>query len=307
MNNENKLATFLKELETKNSFVMDGMMFVAVPVLKGKMVYSAHLHDNACPGADVHFILTAVCDKAGAVHLVEPCRLGLHPYDADPLPSGVKLFSNSGASRSASLMARDMAESLPTYGIPLSGQDMQEAEDLSWLIALDADAGTERDFRVDMGNDDYIGILLGKLSLEDYARERFNGNKDGLARQKAVREKAAALAAGHAGCKGVEIYRSLAGVDAKFLSVTFEREGQRATGRLSPDAICRNIRNRSWFSSFEFQTNRSGEELYRNIFHTSCHSSSSRLTADDIAEIRHGRNAIYSGAGNGSGIQGWPS
>ena len=292
--NTETIKEFLERLKTGRDrpFTIDGSMYAAVPVLKGKLVYASYLHDRTFPGADTHLTLAAVIDRTGTVHIVDKYRFGCYGATDGDLPDGAAVFPDHGISESASLMLNDMADAINTYDVILSEDDLEEAKRLSWLLALDPGQDSPLQ-HMEVSSDDHISMLLGEKSLEGLVMEHFNEARGRLARQKAVLEKARAWQRKYEGSKDVAIYRAVSGSQAKFLAVTFTVEGRPAAGRLSPDIIKSCIRSRSFFSPFQFQTSKSGEGVYEKLFGSSSYGSSNKLYPSYISEIKHGRNVLY--------------
>lgn len=286
------LEAFAEAVKTKAFFTIGNIMYAAVPMGKGRIIYGTALEKDGLPEARETSVPAAVTDAEGTVHVLNGYSAA-HLCTGDAaLPEGMKRFDAAETRQAAGLALLDMIDAIPVYGTVLSGDGLRDAENYAWELALNP-GYVRTEPRVPVTEDDHLRVLLGADTPAGLAERHLAENRERYAMEKAVREKALELTKQHEGNEEARLYRSIAGTDAKFLSVTFAREGLTASGKIPPDRIRSEIRAHSYFSDFDFQTKNAGKKVLDALFGVKTGHWNDRLYPSDITEVRYGKEILF--------------
>lgn len=206
-----------------------------------------------------------------------------------PLPEGVVIAADE-ASRIFEILKTDKFQAfynaLDTSKLNDQSKNPWKLEAAARREALCGPAPLD-DPNIKFDSDDLLPILCGTKNLDDFAGELFE-EKVWLP-VKARRELISTLAeTSPINLWERTMYEALYSLDAKAVTVTFERTGTRESEKINPAKIVQKLIDNDDFSYWDFTVSKNGKRLTEKI----C-PKHERLVCEDIVRISYGKKTLY--------------
>lgn len=147
---------------------------------------------------------------------------------------------------------------------------------------------------------DVANSLVGTCDIYEFSRQRFASNSEKYEKMVAKRTALCNLLKDPASLftkEEMKMVDGLKSISGKMLTVTFSRNGNSATAKISRYNVLEKLAHNTDFSSYSFATYVSGEKLME-ILYPGGRVCSSNLKCDDITTIMFGKKIIYSREGD---------
>lgn len=147
-----------------------------------------------------------------------------------------------------------------------------------------------------MFNDqDIANMLCGLLDFDKEVNERLNVNKEQWIEKKSTDEKIKSLMGNHeiADSWEIEIANGIRSVDAKTVTVEFELNGKVASIKVNPETIIRKMIKNDYFSGYDFEIAKRGDELIEELGAGKWWSDENALRCKHITKIVYGKKELY--------------
>lgn len=141
---------------------------------------------------------------------------------------------------------------------------------------------------------DAVKVLCGLMDMEKEAKLRLEKDREEWCKSKSEKEKIRELMATPGVCQDWElaIAAGLKSVDAVNVTVTFEMNGKRATGKMEPIVIDNTLISNDTFSGWNFATATQGEKVIEELGATN-HWGENPLKCQHICKITYGKKVLY--------------
>lgn len=162
-----------------------------------------------------------------------------------------------------------------------------------------AKKSVDNEMKIDpmFGVQDIANSLCGIVNLETEALNRLLKNKEQWIARKSYYKKIKELMEDESIAENYEIQiaKGLRSVEAKMVTVHFEMNGIEAYAKISPDIIIAKMQNRDYFSYYDFETNKRGEELINKLGAAKWRGNKEKdvLTCKHIIKIIYGKKMLY--------------
>lgn len=145
------------------------------------------------------------------------------------------------------------------------------------------------------GEQDVAKILCGMMNLEEEANKRLEAAKEDWSLEKAKYEKTKEYIDVSFGVAEWElkIAEALRIVDAKNVTVEFEYNGKKASGKISPERITKALVESDYFSEYDFATRVQGEQIIKTLGVSTYYYGENTLRCEHISKITYGKKELY--------------
>lgn len=142
---------------------------------------------------------------------------------------------------------------------------------------------------------DVANILCGLMDFDKEAGKRLNANKEQWITKKSTDEKIKSLMENHeiAADWEIEIADGIRSVQAKIVTVEFELNGKTASIRVNPETIIRKMVYKDYFSGYDFEIAKEGDELIKNLGAEKWCNGENALRCKHITKITYGKKDLY--------------
>lgn len=145
---------------------------------------------------------------------------------------------------------------------------------------------------------DIAHILCGFTDFEKEVKERLNKDKEQWIRKKSTDKKIKSLMENSetAACYEIEIADGIRSVEAKTVTVEFELNGKVVSAKINPDIIIRKMVQNDYFSGYDFEIAKRGDELIKGLGASTWRSGNNGnelLTCKNISKITYGKKELY--------------
>lgn len=263
--------------------------FMHMSVGKARLIYGFAVNTNDPVGMK---------DRAELIAVLANKTIYLYNYfffpseiwpTSHPLPEGVVIAADE-VSRIFEILKTQKFQAfynaLDTSKLDDQSKNPWMLEDAARREALCGPAPLD-DPNIEFDSDDLFTILCGTKTLDDFAGELFE-EKVWLP-VKARRELISALAKSYP-IKSWEqtMYEALQSLDAKAVTVTFEKAGTQETEKIDPAKIAQMLVDNDDFSYWDFTVSKNGKQLMEKL----C-PKRERLICEDIVKITYGKKTLY--------------
>lgn len=140
--------------------------------------------------------------------------------------------------------------------------------------------------------------LCGMMDLEAEAKKRLSEDKNLWLKQKAYDVQLQKFVENQEGVEPYElkIADAIRSVEAKMLTVEFELNGKKATGKIPIHRLQRNLIACDYFSNYDFDTTKNGKQIFEVLNATDSKwdkSGKETISCKSISKITYGRRVLY--------------
>lgn len=141
---------------------------------------------------------------------------------------------------------------------------------------------------------DAADIICDIVNVDNYALEKLEKEKENWVFTKATVDKIIACTKDPKIIESweLDIIDALNGINAKTVNVEFTLNWKTALGKMEPDIIIRNLKNKNNFWRYDFVTTKQGEELMLRL-NASSNKDENVLTCENISKITYKRKELY--------------
>lgn len=142
---------------------------------------------------------------------------------------------------------------------------------------------------------DVANILCGFMDIKEEMNERLQEEKETWIVRKSMNKKIEELMENSETVLDweIEIAKGLSSVEAKTVTVEFEFDGKRTSGKVYPDTLIRILREKTSFDNYDFTVTKQGERLLRDLGIENSWRSSKTLKCEHITKIMYGKKELY--------------
>ena len=144
---------------------------------------------------------------------------------------------------------------------------------------------------------DLLNILCGFANAEDKCNEYLSNAKEDWVALKSKNAKIAEFmeSADTAPEWELRLAKGLREVNAASVTAEFERNGKRASAKIRPCVITRNLKENDYFTDYSFCVTKRGEELieYLGAGNSGWNKENPPLYCKDISKITYGKKVLY--------------
>lgn len=276
-------------LRSEDPTDLNSYSFMYMSVGKARLIYGFTVNANDSVGMKDRAELIAVLANETIYlynYFIFPS--GIWPI-SHPLPEGVVLAGNE-ASRIFEKLKTEIFQAfynaLDTSKLDDQSKNPWNLEDEARREAL-CDPAPLDDPNIKFDSNDLFTLLCGTKTLDDFAGELFE-EEDWLP-VKARRELISALAeTSPITLWERTMYKALYSLDAKAVTVTFEKAGTQETEKINPAKIVQKLIDNDDFSYWDFTVSKNGKQLMEKL----C-TKRERLICEDIVKITYGKKTLY--------------
>lgn len=143
---------------------------------------------------------------------------------------------------------------------------------------------------------DIADSLCGVINLESEAVKRLVSKQEKWIYKKSFNKKVKELMENHSVAENYEmkIAEGIKSVDAKAITVEFELNGKKESAKMSPDTIIRHMESNDYFSEYDFEITKRGDELIKKLDAATWRGNGKEvLTCKNIIKIIYGKKELY--------------
>lgn len=265
---------------------------------KGKYIYGLKIQEGHSFGSNTNAKPMALVAD-GEVYLISWVFNGVKVPNACQMTTKARQL-NKEVDRLTLELFRDLSAS------PLPESEERRAQEYARNILLKKDTSlkilenelAEPFLKVDSAKTaDY---LCGFCTLEKDVVDSFQENIRGYANAKAVLERVKELLSspypdivGEYEVELAEAINALEDMDAKFVTVEFSYHGRTGSAKIGTKNLKKILVGGDWFSDYQFQTIRQGEELFSILGVNPYGEEADPLRCWHISKITYGRRTLY--------------
>lgn len=145
-------------------------------------------------------------------------------------------------------------------------------------------------------SNDIAKMICGHMNIEDEANERFANTRELIVKTKLRQELIKKYIEEKSVVKDweVELTNSINKIEAKFVNVEFNFNGNVGSEKINPKSIIRIMMYNDYFSGFNFATTKGGDKLLKTLGATNeFDKRDTWLTCKHITKITYGRKTLY--------------
>ena len=144
-------------------------------------------------------------------------------------------------------------------------------------------------------NQDIANILCGFVDFNKEVNERLNAEKEYWIIKKSTDKKIKSLTESPeiADSWELEIANGIRSVEAKTVTVEFELNGKAASIKINPETIIRKMIKDDYFSEYDFEIAKKGDELIKNLGAGKWCNDENALRCKHITKIVYGKKELY--------------
>lgn len=145
---------------------------------------------------------------------------------------------------------------------------------------------------------DVAYILCGFINFDEEVSKRLNDSKEQWIRKKTTDKKIKSLMENPETVASyeIEIADGIRSVEAKTVTVEFELNGKISSAKISPNTIIRKMVENDYFSGYDFEIAKRGDELIKGLGASTWRSGNNGnelLTCKNITRITYGKKELY--------------
>lgn len=277
--------------------------FLQGNVGKAKYVYGAKTwnNENFAANMDLKPALVAIIAE-DIIYVVDDFFLQTYNYGGQKeniLPSCVKNFYDYAKEQNtyaSEVVFAKFYEDLDAMEIA-DEDTMDDCKDTARTFLLSKNPVTPYEEAVPenmLKENDVAKILCGLIDAESEVLRRLEDKKESWIKLKSKTQKIISLI--KEGCVvedwELKIIEGLRGVDAKTVTVEFEFNGIKDSGKMTPEIIIRTLREKSYFSGYNFETTKRGDEIIANLG-AGHWWGDNPLRCNHIVRITYGKKVLY--------------
>lgn len=230
------------------------------------------------------------------IYVVDIFFLEIYSYGNDKvaLPDNVINLNEYAAKQDeyiSNIIFYDFYEGLDTdeNSIKESDESLKEKA-RSFMFSKSADLPSV-ELKPMFNEQDVANILCGLMDFDKEAGKRLNANKEQWITKKSTDEKIKSLMENHeiAADWEIEIADGIRSVQAKIVTVEFELNGKTASIRVNPETIIRKMVYKDYFSGYDFEIAKEGDELIKNLGAEKWCNGENALRCKYITKIIYGK------------------
>ena len=276
-------------------------LFTQVSIGAARFVYGA---DGRCKnrysniGIYLGLKLKAIVAN-GNVYVIDECAFGLISRTGHGMTLPQNVYRMADLVRETNERVRSVI--FPEFYRSLEekeykeGQGLAQAKLMARKVLLSArKTDADLDLKPLMDMQDIADYLCGSLNIEEEALRRLNDGKASWLHIKSLNHTAEKLIDGNQVAEPYELQfaNSIKDLDAKMVTVDFERNGRCGTAKISRNKLLQKLIDRDHFSYYDFETAKCGKELMKD-FAAAGGDGDHMLTCQDISRITYGKKTIY--------------
>lgn len=290
--------SFLIEFEKDN--YKEYYFFIPCKVGNAQYVYAKNsYHSNSCY-SDIEEKAELVAIKSGGkVYLTNEYLFDLYHGETN-LPTDVMLFSEFVKKKNEyinSIIFEEFYRALNVCEIAMK-EDMVGCKKEARQILLSKNPSVKpRKIEAMFTAQEIADSLCGMVDLEAEAKQRLNKDKEFWLKQKAYDVQLQKFVKNQEGVEPYElkIADAIRNVEAKMLTVEFELNGKKATGKIPIHRLQRSLMESDYFSEYDFDTTKNGEQILEVLdAESSLWAESGRtIRCKNISKITYARKVLY--------------
>lgn len=278
--------------------------FLQDEVGKARYVYgfSDYYHDDFYAQLDVKPKIIAIVSD-GNIYVLDVFFLDIYVYGNDKvtLPKNVFILGEYTAEQNENISNTIFPEfynKLKTDENSITDSEKELKEKArNFIFSKSADLPNV-ELKPLLNVQDIAHILCGFTDFEKEVKERLDRDKEQWIRKKSTNKKIKSLMENSetAACYEIEIADGIRSVRAKTVTVEFELNGKIASAKINPDTIIRKMIQDDYFSGYDFEIAKRGDELIEKLGARkwrSINNDNELLTCKNIIKITYGKKELY--------------
>lgn len=286
-------------IETKEYNMTGYNFFMQCNVGEARYVYKEHSHkENFHTDLSLTPELVAIISD-GKIYIVDEYGLGVWGEDTE-LPENTFRITDIIVKKNEyveSVIFADFYKSLEEN--PITDEDLLEkCTDEARRILFAKEPIVNETIKPMFSEQDIADSLCGVINLEAEAVKRLVADQENWIYKKSYNKKVKELMENHSVAEDyeMEIAEGIRSVDAKTVTVEFELNGKKESGKMNPDTIIRHMQNNDYFSGYDFEIAKRGDELIKKLDAAALILNSNGkevLTCNHITKITYGKKELY--------------
>lgn len=275
--------------------------FIQSNVGKARYVYGDYSYINENFNTDLSLnpqLIAIVAD--GKIYIIDEFKLDVYGEDAE-LPENVFKLTDIVIKENAyveSVIFADFYKSLKENDVTDEDLLKKCKDEARRVLFAKNPVVNEPTIKNMFSAQDIANSLCGVINLESEAVKRLVADQENWIYKKSYNKKIKELMKNHliAADYEMEIAEGLRSVDAKTVTVEFELNGKKESAKMNPDTIIRHMQNNDYFSRYDFEVTKRGDELIKKLDAATWRGNSSGkevLTCQNITRITYGKKELY--------------
>lgn len=234
------------------------------------------------------------------IYVVDIFFLEIYSYGNDKvvLPDNVLILNDYTAKQNeyiSSILFPNFYAKLETdeNSIQVSDKSLREKA-RSFMFSKNADL-PDIELKSMFNDQDIANMLCGFMDFNKEVSERFNEDRERWIEKKSTDEKIKSLMENPeiSDSWEIEIANGIRSVEAKTVTVEFELNGKAASIKINPETIIRKMINNDYFSGYDFEIAKRGDELINELGAEEWWNNENALRCKHITKIVYGKKELY--------------
>lgn len=236
----------------------------------------------------------------GKIYVVDIFFLEIYSYRNDKvvLPDNILILNDYTAKQNdyiSNILFPNFYEKLETDENSVQESDKSLREKArSFMFSKNVDLPNV-ELKPMFNDQDIANMLCGFMDFNKEVSERFNEDGERWIEKKSTDEKIKALMGNPeiADSWEIEIANGIRSVEAKTVTVEFELNGKAASIKINPETIIRKMINNDYFSGYDFEIAKRGDELIGELGAGEWRNDENALRCKHITKIVYGKKELY--------------
>ena len=291
----NKVMTNESSFEIVNADSSDYMSFMKRKVGNCEYIYGIRSYSESGISAISKKPELVAITADGRIYIVAIYELGIYNVQKIAFPENVEYLSADNENKYL------MDVILPNYIDTLVVEEDEKSEytcnclETARMILLDNYKLENYNPHFYFTQQDKADMLCGFLDFDEAVKKGLEENKDYLLLQKRTRQRIDELVESPDTVEPWELKLadSIKTLDAKAVLTEFELNGKKASAKINPKIILNTLIAKTYFSGYNFISQKEGKTLLRDLGTTTYWSDENRLTCQNISKITFRNKEVY--------------